>query len=252
MEEWQKSETIVLWLLIGVSFLALLLVFIIFLTRMMFKKIVSRKIAESKIMLEHQQKLTSAIIKTQEKERKRIAADLHDALISKLTILQIREQTKEQNEESAELVNESIRIARGISHDLSPPLMEHTSLDELLEDVLHPWKEFMSVLHRFDIRETIDHSNDFKIQLIRISQEILTNMSKHAKASQLSVQMRQTKKGLALLIADNGVGFSQAKKRKGLGLQNIETRVQYLNGHHKMKSALNKGTTNIFFFNFKG
>lgn len=251
MEEWQKSETIVLWLIIGISFLVLLLVFIIFLTRMMFRKIVSRKIAESKVKLEHQQLLLSATIKTQEKERKRIAADLHDALISKLTILQIKEQSKEENEEAISLVGESIAIARGISHDLSPPLLEYTSLVELLEDTLHPWKKIIELAYRTDIYEDIDHSSDFKIQLIRIVQEILTNTSKHAKATCLSVHLRQSSKRLVLVIRDNGLGFSEEKKKKGLGLQNIETRVQYLKGHHKMKSKVNRGTSNIFMFNTK-
>lgn len=251
MEEWQKSETIVLWLIIAVSFLSLLLVFIIFLSRMMFKKILSRKAAEAKIKLDHQQHLTNAVIKTQEKERKRIAADLHDALISKLTILQIKEQAKEENEETAALLNESIGIARSISHDLSPPLMEHTSLEELMEELLHPWKQVIKILFRLDIRDELVHSNEFKVQLIRIVQEILTNMSKHAQASQLNVHMRQTKNALVLIIADNGVGFPEDKKRKGLGLKNIETRVQYLKGNHKVKSKANLGTTNIFIFNPK-
>ena len=251
MEEWQKSETIVLWLIIAVSFLSLLLVFIIFLSRMMFKKMLIRKTEEAKIKLAHQQHLTNAVIKTQEKERKRIAADLHDALISKLTIIQIKEQAKEENNETAALLSESIGIARGISHDLSPPLMEHTSLEELMEELLHPWKEVVEIVYQLDIREEIDHSNEFKIQFIRIVQEILTNISKHAQASQLQVHLRQTAQKLVFIIADNGVGFPEDLKRKGLGLQNIETRVQYLKGQYKMKSKMNRGTRNIFVFNPK-
>ena len=76
-------------------------------------------------------------------------------------------------------------------------------------------------------------------------------MSKHAEAKVLSVYLRQSSNGLALLINDNGKGFAIDTKRKGLGLQNIETRVQYLEGHHKMKSTVGRGTSNIFFFNTK-
>ena len=244
MEEWQKSETIILWLVIGLSFLIILLVAIILLTRMMFKKIIARKIAESKLKLEYQQSLLNATIVTQEKERKRIAADLHDALISKLTIVQIKEKNLELNQ----LIDESISIARRISHDLSPPLIEYSTLAELIEEAIHPWKTQITVIYHKDIRNIVDHGSDFKVQFIRIVQEILTNISKHAKANELSIHIRQSLNGLSLLICDNGVGFSINSKSKGLGLQNIETRVQYLNGHYKVKSQKGKGTSNIFFF----
>lgn len=249
MEEWQKPETVTLWIVIALGFLVLLLAFIVVLVRVMFKKIIRTKAAESKAKIEHQQSLINATIKTQENERKRIASDLHDALISKLTVLQLKEQSQEQNEESEQLVNECITIARGISHDLSPPLIEFTSLGELVEEILHPWKKHLTVLCRIDNRVEVEHSNDFKIQLTRIVQEIITNMSKHAEAKVLSVYLRQSSNGLALLINDNGKGFEIDTKRKGLGLQNIETRVQYLEGQHKVKSKIGRGTSNIFFFN---
>lgn len=247
MEEWQKSETIVLWLLIGVSFLVLLLVFIIVLTRIMFKKTIQRKEAEAKLKLEYQQSLLDATIKTQEKERKRIAADLHDALISKLTVLKI----KEGEGENEALIDESISIARRISHDLSPPLLEFSSLTDLIGEALEPWKQKMEVSYKVDIRKEINFSNDFKIQLTRVVQEILTNISKHAKAKEIHVHIRQSSNGLGLVIRDTGVGFKMDTKKKGLGLQNIETRIQYLKGEYKLKSEPGKGTTNIFYLNPK-
>lgn len=247
MEEWQKSETIALWLLIGILFLVLLLIFIIVLTRIMFKKTILRKAAEAKLKLEYQQSLLNATIKTQEKERKRIAADLHDALISKLTVLKI----KEINNVSEELIDESIEIARRISHDLSPPLIEYSSLTELIQESVDPWKQQMTVYYKMDIRKDINFTNDFKIQFIRVVQEVLTNISKHAKANELHVHLRQSVNGLALIIRDTGVGFLVDKKSKGLGLQNIETRIQYLNGICKLKSEVGKGTTNLFLFNLK-
>ena len=78
MEEWQNPETIVLWIIIAIVFFLLLLTFIVLLVRAFFQKIVKTKLAESKAKLKHQQNLLETAIKTQEKERKRIAADLHD------------------------------------------------------------------------------------------------------------------------------------------------------------------------------
>ncbi|MDG1334272.1 MAG: histidine kinase [Crocinitomicaceae bacterium] len=251
MEEWQNPETITLWVIIAVVFLLILLGFIVLLVRAMFQKIVRTKIAESKAKLEYQQNLLDATIKTQEKERKRIASDLHDELISKLTVLKMQEQVKNENGVSANLVNDCISIARRISHDLSPPLLEFMSLDELIKDLLNPWQELMKIDYREDLRFDREHSNEFKIQFIRIFQEVMTNMSKYAKASQINVHIRQSADKLILLIKDNGVGFDMTTKKKGLGLQNIETRVQFLNGRFRINSRLNEGTSSLFIFNTK-
>lgn len=249
MEEWQKSETITLWFVIAVLFLTVLLIFIVILVRLMFRKMVIRKMEESQAKLLYQQKLLNSTIKTQEKERERIAADLHDALISKLTVLQLKAQIEQANKESEDLVKECISIARGISHDLSPPLLEHTSLVEILEDLFQPWRTKFKIEFKSDIRIQIEHSIDLKTQLTRIVQEVITNISKHSKASKIDVHFRQSKRGIALLIAEDGRGFTIDRLKLGLGLQNIETRVQFIKGKHKIKSQPEHGTSNLFLFN---
>jgi signal transduction histidine kinase len=251
MEEWQDPETITLWVIIAVVFLLVLLGFITLLIRAMFQKIVRTKMAESKAKLEYQENLLDTAIKTQEIERKRIAADLHDELISKLTVLQLKEQIREENGESAIIVNDCISVARRISHDLSPPLLEFMSLDELVRELLLPWQELIKIDYREDLRVDIEHDKDFKIQFIRIIQEVITNMSKYAQASELSVHLRQSANKLIVLIKDNGVGFDPSEKKKGLGLQNIETRVQFLKGKFRINSAINKGTSSLFIFDLK-
>lgn len=251
MEEWKNPETITLWISIAVVFLLVLLGFITLLIRAMFQKIVRTKMAESKAKLEHQESLLATTIKTQEIERKRIASDLHDELISKLTVLQIKEQMREAQSESAVLVNDCISVARRISHDLSPPLLEFVSLDELVRELLLPWHSVIQIDYHEDLRVDIDHSADFKIQLIRILQEVITNMSKHAKASELRVHLRQTANTVILCIQDNGVGFEINEKKKGLGMQNIETRVQFLQGTFRIHSKINEGTSSLFVFDLK-
>ncbi len=248
MEEWQKPETITLWIVIIGSFLILLLGFIMLLVRTIFKKIVRTKMAESKAQLEHQEKLLDTTIKTQEIERKRIAADLHDALIGKLTVLKLKNQMNYQEKDSVYLIDDCIATARRISHDLSPPLLEYTPLSELLQEILQPWENSLQIVCRYDIRTNYNHTDDFKIQLTRIIQELITNVSKHAKATQISVHFRQSQKGQTLLLKDNGQGFDMDKYAKGLGLNNIETRVKYLQGTYHMKSIIGKGTSALFLF----
>jgi signal transduction histidine kinase len=248
MEEWQKPETITLWIVITISFLILLLAFIFLLVRAIFRKIIRTKIAESKAKLEHQEKLLETTIKTQEKERKRIAADLHDALIGKLTVLKMQGELTKPKGDSVHLIEECIGIARRISHDLSPPLLEYTSLIDLTKEILHPWEKSIPIIYKYDIREDCTYTNEFKIQFTRIIQELVTNIVKHADANGIVFHFRQGLKGLAVQIVDNGKGFSTSDTSRGLGLQNIETRVQYLGARYRIKSRIEKGTSFLFLF----
>jgi len=250
MEEWQNPETILRWIVIAIVFFLLLLSFIVLLVRTIFKKIVKTKLAESATKLAHQQSLLDITIKTQEKERKRIAADLHDEIIGQLTILKLQQELNNTpNIESINLINNSIHSARRISHDLSPPLLEYTLLPDLIKETISLWKSKFQINSFFDIRKK-DHqyNNEFKIQLIRIIQELVTNINKHANASEIEIHFRQSDNYTLLKIKDNGIGYNMLNQQKGLGLKNIETRVYYLKGNYRTQSTINKGTSSLFLF----
>jgi two-component system NarL family sensor kinase len=248
MEAWQKPETIILWIIIAGLFLVVLLTVIIFLVRAIFKKIIKAKEKEARVQLAYQQNLLETTIKTQEIERHRIAADIHDGLIGKLTAIKMEQEIKQKDQKTIDALHESINIARRISHDLSPPLIEFTKLAELIKELLYPWEQHILITAIYDIRhETID-TDDFKVQITRIIQEIITNIVKHANATQMYLHVKQTKSYMALQLSDNGKGYDTEKNSKGLGTKNIETRVQYLKGVYKVKSQPKKGTSNMFLF----
>lgn len=249
MQKWQNPETLTLWIIIIAVFLILLLFFIILLVRTSFKKMVRAKNKEAKSKIEYQKSLLETSIKTQEKERKRVAEDIHDALIGKLTVLQMESQIKDPNSNSVKLIDECISTARRISHDLSPPLLEYSSLTDLIEELVDPWKKVFQVTYISDIRNDDTHSNEMKIHITRIIQELFNNISKYAEAESITVHLRQSKSGLCILLRDDGVGFSMDQHKKGLGLKNIESRVQYLKGQYKMKSKIGVGTSTLFIFN---
>lgn len=249
MEAWQKPETVTSWIIIAAFFIIVLLTSIIFLVRSVFRKIVKAKLAEANIRLEHQQELLKTNIIIQEKERKRIAADLHDTLIGKLTLLHMKNQIGNNDLELDQLLKESIETARRISHDLSPPLLEFSTLPDLIEDLMGQWEKIVPLAYTSDVRTELDHPDDMKIQMIRIVQEVMTNTIKHANASLISVHFRQTPSWIALRIGDNGKGFKTDLKKKGIGLTNIETRMQYLKGHYHLKSTVGKGTSALFLIN---
>ncbi|MCT4581553.1 MAG: ATP-binding protein [Flavobacteriales bacterium] len=248
MEEWEKTETIALWVTLGVLLVLLLLAFIILLVKLMFNKMVKARMTEAKAKLKHQQELFESAIETQEKERKRIAEDIHDALIGKLLVLQMENQINKANGVNSKLLEDSISVARRISHDLSPPLIEYTQLIDLLQEVMEPWKEIKTIDSIVEIRYDVKYSDSFKINLTRILQEVITNIIKHADATKIEFRYRQTKRSLVVQIIDNGVGFDRKQNVKGLGLTNIENRVSYLKGKYHIKSFIGQGTNYLFYF----
>jgi signal transduction histidine kinase len=249
MEEWQNPETIVLWIIIAVVFLMLLLGFIVILIRLYFQKIIKTKLAESAAQIAHQENLIANSLQSQEKERERIAADLHDELINQLTRLKLTQEISNLSREKfIELIDESIATTRRISHDLSPPLLSYSSLSDIIKETVNPWKSKLTIDSKFDIRSTNDHSNEFKIHFIRILQEVMNNIEKHAQAHHLYIHYRQTNNCTTLFVKDDGVGYDSTTKQIGLGLKNMETRVKYLKGKYRFTSTPNHGTAALFIF----
>ena len=118
---------------------------IIFLIRAIFRKIIKAKEKEAATQLAYQKNLLETTIKTQELERHRIAADIHDELIGKLTALKMQQEITHNDQKTIEALHQSINIARRISHDLSPPLIEFTLLPDLIKELLDPWEQHVQI-----------------------------------------------------------------------------------------------------------
>ncbi|MFL9842845.1 sensor histidine kinase [Flavobacterium rhizosphaerae] len=245
MEKWQDPRVIALWIAIIIVIILTILCFVVWIVYTGYKRMTEANLREARMQVEHQKSMLQNSLQTQESERERIAADLHDSLIGKLTIIKLKNQTAYNEEQMDVLLEESIAEARRISHDLSPPMLDFISLDALLLQALNPWKVRLKVTEYFDVRTQPEIAVSVKIQLLRIIQEIFVNINKHAAATEITFNYRQTTKGLAIYIADNGKGFDAALLKKGLGLNNIEIRIQYLGGKYKIKSAPGKGTATL-------
>ncbi len=254
MEQWQKPETIALWIAIVSLFLIILLSFIAMLSRAIMKRTLMSKNAE----LAYQKELLETTIKTQEKERERISADLHDELIGKLTAMKMRfsygKDLSKSDSKQMEMLTESIDTARRISHDLSPPLVEFSSLEETIQHTLEQWEQSLNIeygvrkLNEMTLSDDPDVRTDFKIQMIRIVQELVTNSVRHGNATELKIWLRLSPQCVVLSYRDNGKGFDHEAQAQGLGLRNIESRVSFLQGRHKIKSKQGKGMSAVFHF----
>jgi signal transduction histidine kinase len=244
MAEWQNPVFFAIVLAVAIVFVIVLVSSIVLFTRIYFKRIIEEKEKLTKAKEEHQRSLLRNSVLIQERERERIAKELHDGLVSKLTVIAIAMQTNNQRVNPIELLVDSIKMARGISHDLLPPLLEQQTLSELIEAFAAPLAQtyqlsFIWGKHKQNpILET-----EIKLQMFRIVQEVINNVIKHAQATKLEIYLRPTEKFTSIRISDNGIGFNVNNGTKGLGFKNIELRSQLINANYKFKTKPGKGST---------
>jgi two-component system, NarL family, sensor kinase len=252
METWQDPRAFAIWLTVAILVVVLLATAFILFTRLHYKQMMEEQIKLTETKIAHQKSLLESNIMIQERERSRIAADLHDSLIPPLnSVLYLDEKTGQANR-IREIISKSITIARNISHDLSPPLIEQMSIAELIEDFIEPLQSGFEVrFFRLHVKEQ-PISVDVKLHIFRIVQEVINNIIKHAAANQIDITLRETAHCLSLTIKDNGKGFDVSGQSRGLGQKNIESRVQFIHGKYRFRSAESKGTTFQLCLNHSG
>lgn len=235
---------VVLTIIIIVAFIAY---------RAFVQKIINEKNNQHQQELAHQKNLLTQNIKAQESERERIAILLHDDVGNKLNVLSlwINNDDTWNNERSKEIVTQQIPqlidATRTISHTLYPVNLERLGLILTLEELISNVNDTLSItltnLHNYTPKFIT-----FEVQLYRIIQEFLSNVIKHAKATKMQIQLRETNHMLSLVLADNGIGFNYNTLKKGMGFSNIESRIDSINATYKWKSTENKGTRLIIVF----
>ena len=256
----QRNLTVIIGLLV-----ILLLIIILISFRMRAKK--NRIIAAQKIQkLEDEKKLMAAqsILVGQEKERERIARELHDGigvLLSTASIHFSSVESKTDDKETGEMLKKANKLlkdaskeVRQISHNMMPGVLSKFGLQEAIEDLFEDVEDASDIQVELDIALGEKRlAENVEIMIYRIVQEILNNTLKHARASELSLLL--TKKGDHVIIdyKDNGIGFDENKlpKGKNLGLLGIRTRVEFLGGTVEMKSEPGKGISYKIIIPFK-
>lgn len=209
--------------------------------------------------LEQEKKLLSinAVFKGQEEERSRIAKDLHDGLGGLLSGTKLSFTHMKENlvltSENAELFNNSLGMLdttisdlRRISHNLMPESLAKFGLIDALKDFCNTLQTSTEIEINFQIfGNNRILENTVEIFIYRIIQELVNNSVKHARATEILVQISYLENKLIVVVEDNGCGYDQNNNREnGAGLKNIEYRVNYLNGTLETISSENNGTTN--------
>jgi signal transduction histidine kinase len=200
-----------------------------------------------------QQARIKAEIETLENERKRIAADLHDEIGPMLSAVKLQINHLEPADETEQVVlNKSsgqidhvIQRFREISFDLLPNTLVRKGLVKGTEEFLHRMQEADRVQIDFK-SDNITLAQDKEINVYRIIQEIVHNTIKHARAKILQIELRQKKGYVTLHTKDDGVGFVYEERMQhalGLGLLNLQSRVEVLNGKLTLETGQGLGTT---------
>ena len=205
--------------------------------------------------------LSSRLLAAQETERKRISVELHDELGQALIALKLRLSSiqrklrkdqaapKEECESAQTDIEQIIEKVRRLSRGLRPHILEEIGLSAALRrlvDDLVKHSKIKASLEMADIDNFL--SENAQLIIYRIFQEALTNMSRHAQASRISVAISKKDDVCSFLIEDNGKGFDIEQTRtkhfieKGLGLAAMEERTRMLGGSLNIGSQVGKGT----------
>lgn len=246
--------------IISVMFLLVMLVGYLIYNR--YKTRQKRRLQEEVI---HQQDLaTKAVLNAEENERKRIAEELHDGLGQMFSAVKLNlsalsdqlsfadEHSKKMYKKTLNLVDESCKEVRVISHQMAPNLLLKAGLTSAVRDFIGKIdaRKLKVNLTTFGLQERLDHN--IEIVLYRVMQEAVNNVIKHAGANKLDIQLTKDSEGINAMIEDNGQGFdiAQVEKFDGIGLKNIRSRVTFLKGTVDFSSSPGEGTLIAIFIPF--
>lgn len=206
------------------------------------------------LMLKQQTKLKEERIK----ERHRISEELHDGILSKLFGIRMsfgllttkmnsdQDLALKQNENIKHLQDTEIEI-RKIAHELNNDILNsQADFSTIIKQYIHDLSELHLFEYNFKTKGQIyweDINDKLKINLYRIIQEALQNIIKHAQANTINVLFELQNEILCLTIKDDGIGFNSKLKNNGIGLKNMKSRINNLNGNLKINSNTSKYTT---------
>ena len=261
-QEKNKQQRRALYLLsAGLAMLLALVYFIIrfYTTRIKTEKIITQQEKEIRMRkiqtLEDDVKMKGmqSMIAGQEMERERIAQDLHDSLGGLLSTVklqfdsvqarhaEIKDLVEYQN--ANKLLDSAVEEVRSISRNLQPGALAELGLVPALKDLINNFDgdHYPEVdLQVYDVPKKIN--NIVALSIFRVIQELLYNSVKHAKATEILIQINKENDELVIQFEDDGIGFDMENlKHKGMGLENMKSRINFLKGTISFDSKQGEG-----------
>ena len=205
-----------------------------------------------------EKRVISAIINTEENERKRFAKDLHDGLgplmsTVKMSLSALGEKIKDPTDtvilnNTNHLINEAINTLKDISNNLSPHVLSNFGLSSALSAFIAKINQTRAIEVEFKSNmENTRLESEKEVVMYRAACELINNSILHSGASRIEIELNKHEKFITLQFYDNGRGFDTAslesEESKGMGLSNIETRVKSVDGVFILESNPGKGTS---------
>ncbi|MBA4303834.1 MAG: hypothetical protein C0424_06380 [Sphingobacteriaceae bacterium] len=217
-----------------------------------------QKLKLEQIIAEEQNQRMKEFFRGQEKERERIARDLHDHVAgtlvgarfllpnpSRLANL-LDERSLTGYKRALQTLDNSIKDVRNLSHDLQPPSLNGKSLKYELQRLVSDYRSIQPLVEyqlHYELEEFMIN-DDTAVALYRICQECLQNAFKHAEALYVRVELFNQQSRVFLRISDNGKGFNPQTKTSGIGIQNIQARLAFTkNLKSTLQTKLGEGTS---------
>ncbi|TSA51490.1 PAS domain-containing protein, partial [archaeon] len=223
--------------------------------------ITDHKQAMERLLVYQQQlrSLASELSLTEERERRRIAADLHDEIGQTLAMINLKSgalrekltsgDLTRQLDEIRELTKKAIQATRSLTFDLAPPVLYELGLEAGLDWLTEKIHDQHGILTEFeDDGKSKPLDDDVRVTLFRAVRELLINVVKHAHARRAKVSIWREGDEVRIVVEDNGVGFAPSElnttggRTRGFGLFNIHERLESLGGHVQLESAQARGT----------
>ena len=221
----------------------------------------SQLLEQSRHMQEQLRLLSRQLLSAQEEERKKISRELHDVIAQTLTSINVRLTNLKKEAalntrglersiaRTQKLVEQSVDIVHRFARELRPTVLDDIGLIPALHTFMKSFREQTGIRVSLSAFAGVEQVNgDKRTVLYRVAQEALTNVARHAQATEAEVMIQRRNGTISMKVKDNGKGFQEErvlhpKKGERLGLLGMRERLEMVGGSFVVKSILGKGTT---------
>jgi signal transduction histidine kinase len=221
----------------------------------------ARLLEQSRRMQEQLRLLSRQLLSAQEEERKKISRELHDVIAQSLTSINVRladlkkeaalntKGLEQSIARTQQLVEQSVNTVHRFARELRPTVLDDLGLIPALHTFMKSFREQTGIRVSLSGPAAVTKVNsDKRTVLFRVAQEALTNVARHAQASQAEVSIQKLDSAICMKIKDNGKGFQtervlHGKKKNRLGLLGMRERLEMVGGNITIESTPGKGTT---------
>ena len=231
-------------IIIGIAVMCLMALAVVLFVIMYQRRVILHQLEIKTLDEKKQMELLRASLQSEEEERRRIAAELHDDVGATLSSVRLFLHQAEKNSsdaaiihQSGELVDESIRKIRDISHKLQPALLETLGLYASLQALADLYTHSGSITIRVQPEQHLPRLVDYhELHIYRIIQELINNCVRHSKSTGISIRISSVGRTLLISLDHDGMGItndeyeSLRKEKNGIGLKNISNRLQFIQG----------------------